>query len=154
MSAFWVGAGLRAMSKMGPWWRQSGTQLPVGQHDTGLELVKRLFQGEAWGPSWEIWGPSGFPLLSTLSSRMKGSPVPSCGPTPPPQVPVASRPQSSTTSLDKGTEALQAGTDGGELGGSLSLLTHCLGGTSLHTPPSSLPDLPSSPPGAGVFRFW
>lgn len=65
---------------------------------------------------------------------MKGSPVPSCGPTPPPQVPAASRPHNSITSLDKGTEAPPTGVGGGELGCCLSLPTHRVQGTFLFNP--------------------
>ena len=82
---------------------------------------------------------------------MKDSPVPSCGPTPPPQVPGASRPHSSIMSLDKWTEAPQPGEPrrenqgGEELGGRLSPLIHS---------PRSMSVLVAAPFQASLLPGW
>lgn len=57
----------------------------------------------------ELRAPVASSLLSTLSSQMKGSPVPSCGSTLPPQVPEASRPHSNTTAWTRGQRLLNQG---------------------------------------------
>lgn len=66
---------------------------------------------------------------STLSTSMKGSPVPSCRPTLCPRLPAASRPHKS-----KGQRPLRLGKIGGTIWGSLVALAHITsgGGASPH----------------------
>lgn len=87
--------GLGAGSKVVPGVGGGGILSPEAPHRSTWRM---LSQNQGGGPGCGLW-------LPPPSSWMKGAPVPSSGPTPPPQVPVASRPHGSSSGLDGGTEA-------------------------------------------------
>lgn len=87
--------GLEAVSKVEPRVGGGGILSPEAPHRSTWRM---LSWNQGRRPGCGLW-------LPPLSSWMKGAPVPSSGPTPPPQVPAASRPHGSSSGLDWGTEA-------------------------------------------------
>lgn len=150
-------AGLRGCTYSGPtggvWAGLSRGLLQVSRAEGWVK--KTLSPRKDWGGPGKL-GAWGLPPAPHTLLWMKVSPVPSRGPTPPLQVPAASRPHRQHRECGwrpHNNQGSQEGRLGGDplsprqLGGCLSLLTHTMQGVHLfiHPPPHSPAPFQASP---------